>query len=249
MADDRAVSDVLAFVLIFGVMVTSVGLIAVVGFDAVEGMSDGEQLQSAEVSMAELADQMTGIADHEAPVRSTEFRMRGATTRVIDSPTLNVTITSEGGDEWNASISLGGVAYELGDSTIAVVGGSVVRVDGTHAVMLREPPFMHVDDRARLNLIQVRMLRTSGAITTDSTVQLRSHHDRTRLITPDNRSQLRDVVAIHIDVVGDDPIAEVWDGYFDDHPAWSDGPDGWVADDLDNGAIVRLTWVDVQFIR
>lgn len=247
-ADDRAVSDVLAFVLLFGVVVVSVGLIGVVGFDTVGSMSDAEQLDSAEASITELADQLTGIADHEAPVRSTELRASGATVEVIDGPTLSVAIENETDTVWANDIELGGVAYTLGDTRVAVVGGAVVRVDGDHAVMLRDPPLLALDDRARLNLLTTDAL-DHASTTAASRVQVRSYHARSQLLAPTDRDALDAVEAVSIEIEGDDPIAAAWDAHLEADPdwEWDDDGDSWRLDDLDD-AIVRLTHTEVQFL-
>lgn len=245
--DTRGVSDVLAFTLLFGIMLTSVGLIAVAGFDAVETMSDAEQVDSAEASMVELADQLTGIADHEAPVRAAELRASGATVAVVDGPTLTVTIANDTGVMWQDDIDLGGVEYRLGETTVTVAGGAVVRQVDEHATIVREPPVLVVDDRVRLNLLRIQPLDRSSRTASETRLQVRSYHDRSRLLVPTNRSALDDVTSITVAVDGAGPIADAYDQYFATTAAWSADGDGWRLDGIDD-AIVRLSYVRVQFL-
>lgn len=255
---DRALSDVLAFGLIFAVMVASVGLIGAVGFDTVTDVSEGEQLRSAELSMAEVGAQLAGIADHEAPVRSSELRVGGATVEVTDALTMTVSVSgSDNVTTWNETIELGAITYRLGDTTISVVGGAVVRLDDGNAVMLEEPPFLVTEETARLNLITVEPLRDPPSVSTEELIQLQSHHQRTRLLEPTNRSYLYDVETIEIELEGDGSLVEAWDAYFEAHPEWYETETGWGAPSADDGqqaafedgVIVRLSHVGIQFIR
>lgn len=244
----RGVSDVLAFTLLFGIIITSVGLISVVGFEAVGSMSDSEQLASAEESMTELADQLTGIADHEAPVRSTELRASGATVSVVSGPRLNVTIENETHAMWAGEFDMGGVEYRLDDRTITVVGGAVFRNDGEQAVMLRDPPFLTVDNRTRLNLLRIEPADDAITSATSTRLQLRSYHDRSRLVAPNDRDALDEVETIEIEVVSDDDIADAWRDYLDDASAWTaSDSDSWRLEDVDD-AVVRLTRTEIQFL-
>lgn len=249
--DRRGVSDVLAFTLIFGVMITSVGLMSVVGFDAIAGVNEHDQLSSAEGAMTELADQMTGIADHEAPVRSTELRLRGAEVSLIDGPTVRLNVSVTDGPAWNETVDLGGVTYQLGDSEIAVVGGSVIRIDGDHAVVLRDPPFMHIEDRSRLNLLSVRELRSGAADTAVTSVQIRSHHRHTRLVLPENRTRLTDAEHVGLSIEGDGPIADAWERYLERSDAWvwDDEFTEYRLTEFEDGVVIRMTRIGVQFIR
>ncbi len=248
--DNRGVSDLLGFVMIFGIMIVSVGLIAVVGFGTVGSVGEGEQLASAEVSMTELADQMAGIADHEAPVRSTEARIHGATIRMINGPTMTIEANRTVGDDWNDTVELGGVEYRLGDRAITVAGGSVIRTDGDSSVMLREPPFFGGNDRLRLNLLRVEEMAIDAPLQASSTVQIRTHHHRTQLLEPTNRSHLTDVESLSIEIGGDDPVAAAWRSYLESSESWTaDGHNRWTATNIDEGVVLRLTILQVQFIR
>lgn len=255
--DDRALSDVLAFVLIFAVMIASVGLIGAVGFDTVGEVRDSEQLSSAELSMAELSDQLTGIADHESPVRSSELRVGGATVAVTEGVTLTITVSGEGPTTWNETVELGALEYQLGDTTIATVGGAVIRIDDGHGYMLEEPPFLVTEELARLNLLSVGALRDTTSITTEQPIQIQSHHQHTQLLEPSNRSYLYDIETIEIEVEGDGPMVDAWERYFSSHEHWGEDGDGWIApmndageeSSFSQGVIIRRTHIGFHFIR
>lgn len=245
-ADERAVSDVLAFSLIFGVMIVSVGLIGMVGFDAIGGMSEQERLSSAEVSMTELADQLSGIADHEAPVRSTELRASGAEIELIDGPTLTVTVNASDRTV-TETIDLGGVAYRTGDSAIVVVGGAVIRTEGDTGILLRAPPMLTLDDRARINVISASPRFGEDRHHSGVTLQLRTHHQRTSLVTPGANVSPAAIDRVHVAIEGDGPVADAYRAYFD--AEWPTDPDGgWALTDLDAGAFVRISHVELQLI-
>ena len=67
MTGDRAVSDTLAFTLVFAIIITSVGFTGLDGVDAVESIRDGAQANTAEQSMNGYAAGVARIRDDRAP--------------------------------------------------------------------------------------------------------------------------------------------------------------------------------------
>lgn len=249
--DDRGVSDVLAFALIFAVMVASVGIIGVVGFQTVGDVSEEEQLRSAELSMAELSDQLSGIADHEAPVRASELRTGGATVSITDDFSIHVTVQNGANEAlWNGSFDLGTVTYRLDDTMIFVAGGAVIRADTGHAVMLEDPPFLVTESAARLNLLRVDPHGDVPSITTAQLVQLQSHHKGTQLLEPFNRSHLYDIHSIQLELDGTDAVIEAWNRYLETHDMWdgNSSTNVWEASGFDHGVILRHSRISIRFI-
>ncbi len=249
--DDRGVSDVLAFALIFAVMIASVGIIGAVGFQTVGDISEEEQLRSAELSMAELAQQLSGIADHEAPVRASELRTGGATVSITDDFSMQVTVLDGAGQElWNGSFDLGTVTYRLDGTTILVAGGAVIRANDGHAVMLEDPPFLVTESAARLNLLRVDPHGDVTSITTAQLVQMQSHHQGTQLLEPFNRSHLYDIDTIQLELDGADAVIEAWNGYLETHDMWdgNSSTNVWESSGFEDGVILRHSRISIRFI-
>lgn len=252
--DERAVSDLVAFSMIFMIVFASIGFIAFFGFDAVDHVREGEQTTSAQSAMITLADQLNGIADHEAPARSTEIRLGGATMTIDDGPLVNVTADYGDGNTVTWERHLGAITYRLGDQRIVVTGGAVIRADEESSVLIREPPFLCTDEHARLNLIRVEALE-APTISTDRSIQVRNHHQRTRLIAPVNRSWMYEAHNVTIEFK-DTEYPDAWEQFFNEDDNWEpvDGNefayvcDGF-ADLEDGGIIIRDARIGIRYVR
>lgn len=246
MTADRGVSDLVAFLLIFVVMIASIGVVSAFGMSALEDARDHEQLDSAQVSMVTLSDQLNGIADHEAPARATELRLGGATLAIDDGPTANVTVTyDDGTNDTVADVVLGDVSYRLDGQRIVVAGGAVFRGGDASGVALTDPPFQCTETQARVNLIAVRAEGTS-VVSTGGVVQLQSRYRFTRLLSPPNRTSLyaADNVTVRLE---NTMYPTAWDRYFQD-AGWSGSGGTYVCEGISQGAILRMTRINLRLV-
>lgn len=242
MSGDRGVSDLVGFIVIFTVVIASVGLVAAVGFDTLENVRDHDQLNSAEHGMLTLSDQLTGIANHHAPARATELRLDGATIAIVDGPTVNVTVGYEDGTEVTHTQQLRGVEYRIGDDVVLVAGGAVIRADGETSWMVREPPFRCTDDQARLNLITVRSLG-DDLVSAGGSVQVQTRHDGTDTMAPANRSELTSARNVTVEFVSVDH-PDAWTSFIEA----TDGKDAFRCEGLSNGLLVRHSRIGIGFM-
>jgi len=154
---DRGVSEVIAFVLVFGIIFGSVAILSMTGFQAMESYQENEQLQNAERAVGALADNYNDVMRYGGiEERYGELALQGGTVVTgSDGTQLNITIDGEGIDEYddfedefdgvadNGTVTLGEFRYEHGSDEIAYDGGAVVRAserDGeTNSVLLEEP--------------------------------------------------------------------------------------------------------------
>ncbi|MDS0474132.1 hypothetical protein [Natrinema sp. 1APR25-10V2] len=144
--DDRAVSDVLAFILVFGIILSSVALLATVGFQSMRDYQEGEQLRNAERAMEALAVNFDSVLRQDGvEKRYGELSLREGTVSTGSSGT-NLTILVDGnelsGNAGNVTadpIDLGEFTYETGDTTIAYEGGGVVRAGETGSAVVKRP--------------------------------------------------------------------------------------------------------------
>ena len=148
-AKERGVSEVIAFILVFAIILGSVGLLYVVGFDSMQSYQENEQLSNAERAMDALADNFNDVARYDGiESRSGELSARGGTVRVGGEST-NVTITDGDDDPIKLDqsgikledLELGTLQYESGGDTISYEGGGVFRGHEDHdgSVTLSEP--------------------------------------------------------------------------------------------------------------
>lgn len=251
--DERGVSDLVAFTMIFMVVFASIGMISIFGFQGIDHVREHEQTTSAQKAMITISDQLNGIADHESPARSAEIRLGGATLSIDDGPLVNVTVDYGDGNVTTWENRLGSLTYQLGEQNIVITGGAVIRADDESAIIVRDPPLMCTDGHARVNLIRIEALDGSS-ISTSRGIQVRNHHERTRLIAPENRTLLYGAENVTIEFKDGDYL-DAWERYFtEDGSNWQvDGSDRYTCDSFKDddakGLFVRDTRIGIRFIR
>jgi len=97
---EHAVSEVVDFGIILGIMVLAVAVIGVAGFPLVEHMQEAGHTENIRQSFAVLAANLNKVAFGSAPSQSIELKMYGGTISATGSSTINVTV-----ETWNSSTS------------------------------------------------------------------------------------------------------------------------------------------------
>ncbi|SEV97238.1 DUF7289 family protein [Natrinema salifodinae] len=194
-SDDRAVSDVLAFILVFAIILGSVALLSTTGFQAMNDYQEGEQLRNAERAMEALAVNFNDVIRYNGvEQRYGELSLRDGTVSTGDTGTeLNITITDSGtsetigitddrftgyGDETTAD--LGEFTYTTNGNRIAYEGGGLARGDESESwsTALKRPQIRCGDDVAVISLVTIsaddRSIQSSGGLGVTMTVENRS---------------------------------------------------------------------------
>ncbi len=148
----RALSDVLGYVVVFSLVVTSVFLVTAGGLATLEDARDSEQAQNAERAFDVVADNFASIYERNAPSRSTEIDL-GESEMFYDS---NVSIAVSGGGTTLVSRQLRPVQMNVvGDRSLVYEGGAVFRrSEGGGVTMVEEPPFLLAPDRVYMPVVQ-----------------------------------------------------------------------------------------------
>ncbi|MCU4971787.1 hypothetical protein OB955_03420 [Halobacteria archaeon AArc-m2/3/4] len=181
--DDRAVSEVIAFVLVFAIIIGSVGILYMTGFQSMTDFQEGEQMRNAERAMSALGENLNDIQRNSGiQERSGELSLRGGTVSTTDGGTeLNISVLED-------NVTLGSVTYQQDSSLIAYEGGGVFRgVEG-------EPDQSVVLDRPRLtcnsksgtaviSLIEISSDGNERSIGGDDTVEVTIVKNETRVKT------------------------------------------------------------------
>ena len=238
--DDRAVSEVVAFVLVFAIILGSVGILYSTGFQAMDDYQENEQLVNAERAMDALADNFNDVIRYSGiNQRYGELSLRDGTVRSSDSGTkLNITIEKDGEnksiadrDKANFSqyyttgetLDLGKFAYTSDGDRIAYEGGGLVRGDDSEewSLVRKQPQIMCSDDReaAVISLVTIsaddRSVQSSSGLGVTMSVESRSSAVYTDEV---------DSVSIAIDE-GDTAYDDAWDSILDTEGSWTDTAD------------------------
>lgn len=134
--DRRGVSETMGFVLVFGIVVSTVAVVYVGGFDALTGARDAQQFANTERAFDVMDSNVEDLAVRGAPSRTTEILLSNGAIYFGESVTFNV--TAGGNDYYETTIRPVVYRNDEGDE-IVYVNGAIFRQYGDRAVMFDEP--------------------------------------------------------------------------------------------------------------
>lgn len=186
---DRAVSEVLGFVLVFAIVISTVAAVYLVGFNGLEDARDNERIENAVRAFDVLADNMEDIHQDDAPNRATEFKLYDATLAIGDPVKQSVKITNVGSRPEYA-ITNYPITYvpQNSPTRIRYSNGAVFREDRNGAAIQNRPPFTvstnpsNGNRTAIIQLIETRA-RGSQAVSGRTTVLVRTELARSEVLT------------------------------------------------------------------
>ncbi|MFB6085555.1 MAG: hypothetical protein ABEJ84_01900 [Halodesulfurarchaeum sp.] len=154
---DRGVSDVLGYVLIFSLILGSVALVSVTGYNSLDSVRATERFDNAQRVFEILDANVEDHLDTGVPSRATEIRLAGATLGFGEPVRFNVSVSGDG----FTRITLEPIVYtQSADRRIVYSGGATIRSDRGYSTLTEGPPF-RFGTRTLLTLVQTRG-RTSG---------------------------------------------------------------------------------------
>lgn len=155
--DDRGVSDVLAFVFVFSLIVLTTGTVVVFGFSGLEDARDAEQVSNAERAFDVLAENVDDIAIRDAPGRGTELRLSGSRLGFGSPTDIAVLATPRGSNRSKLveEVTTDTLTYTAGDSRLVYEGTGVFRTEQGGSATVREPTLVATRDHTLVTLVRV----------------------------------------------------------------------------------------------
>ncbi len=163
---DRAVSEVVGFILVFSLVLGTISIVYVGGFSGLQDARDHEQHANAERAFDVLANNFEELGRDKAPSRATEIKLSDAGIRTTEPSIFSINTT---GYMANGSAPRSILYEPVGsDTSIVYDAGEDVRADGDDAIMVREPDFIFGPDRMVLRVMELRggLQSVSGDTTT-----------------------------------------------------------------------------------
>ncbi|WP_436902084.1 DUF7289 family protein [Halovenus halobia] len=190
----RGVSDVVAFVLTFSIIITGVGVVSTGGFDQLTEFTADQQVDNGERGMEAAAVAVDDVHRSNDTYREFDLSLSGGniwfneTALTLKTPTGDPNLTELGGTSNKARIELNALEhrFDLSDETvnIAYEGGGVFRSDTARA---RYEPGIKVDgDTAIVSLVNLttdESIDRSGAYRPDITLDPTSVPQRSPVST------------------------------------------------------------------
>ncbi|QSG03237.1 DUF7289 family protein [Natranaeroarchaeum sulfidigenes] len=233
-ARDRAVSDLLAFVLVFGIIITSVGVVYIFGLGALGDTQAAQQDRNAERAFSSMGASFNDLQTNRGQERLAELNPRGARMSIDESsPTISVDGISELNDQ-----DMGAMHYDNDNTRISYELGAVFRSDDENSVMIREPEFVcreldSDETRAIVSFVDASIEGDGPtAVGSESTMQIGAIQDRQDLHYQESGDEAE---SITVEITGSDH-AEAWERYFEEN--------GWDPVDVESGDTVTATCED-----
>jgi len=211
---DRAVSEVISYVLVFSLIVSAVGLVSISGLASLQETRDAEQIQNAERAFDVLADNVADIHQRGAPSRATEISLGENQLYTDDNVTMRVEIDNDVDSDFDYEDSwrIRPIVYSGSEERRLVYeAGAVFRTNRDSEILIREPPFIIENDRILIPVVGIN--RPNAQSLGGSTVLVRTklQERTTGLANPDNTTG---VDKLNVTII-DSPRQDQWQAYFE----------------------------------
>lgn len=250
---ERGVSDLVGFILIFGIIMTGATFALVVGQDEISNIRTNEQSVNAERAMVLVGQSLDGLDRSRSASTVGSVNLNDGSLRLTAGE--NVTVSVENGTtgrSWTWTVPTGSLEYELDDTVLSYENGMVSRSDRGNGISLSDPHLTCAEDRAIVSVITLN--RTGSQQVGSGRVSIVGHLNETRLLYPVNRTGVgspTNATDVFVDV--NSTHTDVWNATVEDHSSWNwtTSPDGEYRCDVgDDGRVVfRRTVIDVRFDR
>lgn len=180
---DRAVSDVLGYAVVFGIVLLSIGLIYTVGVSALGNLQHGHAMDNAERAFDIVSDNMADIHRNDAPGRGTELQfasgqlsLSGGTTIIVENE------TAIGGDPLYTVAAGTPLSYTSRETGLHYVGGAVLRTHRQQGIIVKEPPFAFGKQRTLISLVETNPAGASRSVGGDGSIHMTARNEGSRIV-------------------------------------------------------------------
>ncbi len=129
---DHALTEVLDFITIIGILILSFSLIGLAGYPALKNAQEAKQIENTIQSFTVLADSVNKVATGRAPSQNIELKLYGGKLRVAGESRIKVNATrfnfTSGSNQEITLVEyleMGGIENSIGDTIIAYEGTGV----------------------------------------------------------------------------------------------------------------------------
>lgn len=207
---DRGQMEVLGFVVVFGIVITSIAILGLTGFGGLNDVRENEKEANAARVFEILEDNTDDLVRGRAPYRATEVKLADSQLTLGAATHISVRgINESGGEAFNYTEEIRPIEYTVTDeTTLLYVGGAVIRDDRGDAVMLREPSLLLTPEAVNIPIVQTRPTWQLASVGGTRSVTLRTQLAGTEALVADPRPH-----TIELSVTSEHP--DVWIRYFE----------------------------------
>lgn len=211
LSSEDAVSEVVDFVTILGILTISIGLIGVAGYPVLKNAQEAQQIENTRQSFVVLAENINKIVLGQAPSQNVELKMYGGTLSVTGNSTINITATNSTGKNETLvyTTDMRSIESTVGNTVIAYEGTGVWAKYPNGKTLLVSKPLI----TNQSNVLVIPVVTIIGTSSTGGSGISRVIADGTPSVT-----YYRNVSTITVTV-----NSSYWDGwgnYFQDVMSW-----------------------------
>jgi len=176
--DERAVSDLIGFVLVFSLIAAIVAIVSLAGLGTLENARDAQQTDNAERAMEVLSDNMADITERGAPSRATEVSLEEASMYLGEDTLIEVRDPQQSGDPsflTTRVFKVTPIIYEDENAELVYVNGAVFRVEREGGVVLQEWEPVLDEDRTIIPVINTASSTGGPQLISSSTILVRAN--------------------------------------------------------------------------
>lgn len=215
--DDRAVSDLIGFVVVFSLIVSTVAVVSVVGMDSLERTRDAEAVNNAERAFEVLANNMEDIHRRGAPSRATEISLADASVYLANETLIEVrdrnTSASDPTFLENRVFQVRPIVYDNGDTRLVYAAGAVFREQPRGGTVVESWSPTLNQERTLIPVVNTGSATKTGQQVQSSTVLVRAKANR-RVVPVADAVGTYDDVWINVT----SPRRDLWLRMLDGHP-------------------------------
>ncbi|MFB6196958.1 MAG: hypothetical protein ABEI52_01645 [Halobacteriaceae archaeon] len=150
--EERAISDVLGYILIFSLITSSIAIVYTGGYGALVDVRNAERLNNAERAFDVLDTNIEDMTHRGAPSRATEIKLAGASIGFGDSVTFNVSL----GPKNYTRTTLSPIVFSIGEgNSLVYSNGAIIRDQKSGSVLL-DPPAFQIGSPTVITLVETR---------------------------------------------------------------------------------------------
>ncbi|EMA26975.1 MULTISPECIES: DUF7289 family protein [Haloarcula] len=253
--NDRGISESLGFVLVFSIIVLSLGLVSTVGLSQIEEVRNDQQLENAERSFQIVAQNIDELQTGQSVARGGELDLNRGRIRLIPSTDSQLRVSvrnTTGPDAYEATYELSGVEYQLDGTTVGYEGGAVFRRDKGGTAVVGSPTLVCTDEHALVSLVTIDGVE--GRQLGGGTVSVTAERENATVSFPVNRTGRNSTAGranVSVEVVSSQ-FESGWNQYLESQEGWHSSGSEFVCDGNGSGVqtyqIVK-THVNVTFTR
>lgn len=204
--DDRSVSEVLGYILIFALVISSVAFVSLFGTPALEGVQENEMASNAERALDVAAANFAAVYERNAPSRATEIDLGGSSMYYDDPVKINVTV-----DDESYITELRPVVLRVSDRTSLIYeGGAIFRVEEDGGTVRQDPPMLLSEDRVQVPLVNTTTAANESV--SGTTILLRGVSQDRSVLTTDTDDP-------DVNITVKSTRYELWESYFTEKSA------------------------------